>query len=92
MILALCFSLVFSNVLNAAAMVQSNRFTVFLNSENKADLSGVTVKIYNKINITAVSKALNTFETEYVSSATSDANGKISFEKPNGPFLIDFDC
>ena len=51
----------------------------------------MTVKIYNKINITAVSKALNTFETEYVSSATSDANGKISFEKPNGPFLIEFD-
>lgn len=91
MILAFCFSLIFSNVLNAAVFSQSNYMTVFLNSEVDVDLSGVVVNVYKKINIVPLSERLNTFEVEYIGSAISNSEGKISFEKPSEPFMIEFD-
>ena len=91
MILVVCFSTCFSGILNAAAISQSNRFTIFLSSEEDVDLSDISIKVYKKINISPLSEGLFSYEVEYIRSATSDSNGKISFEKPDGPFTIEFD-
>ena len=64
--------------------------TIFLHTEEDVDLSGVKIDISKKINI-VVSGGLTTYETEYIGSAYSDAEGRIICEFPNDPFVIQFD-
>lgn len=64
--------------------------TIFLHTDEDVDLSGVKIDISKKINI-VVSGGLTTYETEYIGSAYSDSDGKIMYEKPSEPFLLELD-
>ena len=69
---------------------QSVQGIVFLHTEEDVDLTGAVLNVYKKVNI-VVSGGLTTYGTEYIGSAYSDADGKIIYEKPNVPFVIELD-
>ncbi|MBQ8497502.1 MAG: hypothetical protein IJ489_08630 [Clostridia bacterium] len=78
-----------TNIFTASASFSEN-FCLTLTSDEDVDLSNIEISIYKQTNIVNHTQNLTTFDKEYFSSAVSNANGEISFEKPQAPFVIEF--
>ena len=63
---------------------------VFLYTEEDVDLTGVKLEISKKTNV-VVFGGLTTYGAEYIGSVYSDADGKIVYEKPHDPFVLEID-
>ncbi len=75
---------------NDSGTEQSVQGVVFLHTEEDVDLTNAVLNVYKKINI-VVSGGFTSYSTEYIGSAYSDADGKIIYEKPDVPFVIELD-
>lgn len=68
----------------------SSIFFQFVSSED-VPLAGIRADVYRKVNVVYHTDKLSTWEREFVCSATSDQKGSLSFEKPDGPFVVVLD-
>lgn len=81
---------VFLGSLSAAQTTDQAFFLQFASSED-VPLAGIRADVYRKVNVVYHTDKLSTWEREFVCSATSDQKGSLSFEKPDGPFVVVLD-